>query len=138
MRPLVHITGIAVRSNADLLQCGDRRGRPGRAGLAVARQRFNAKNSPHVRRSTALAPRKLSHAIEQAAVGEIFRGRRMDGMKIGVVTDVVLLQRGNHVAPTAPLEHTRLFTDELERGADAPSGEHFPVGRASRPSGFSR
>ena len=49
----------------------------------------------------------------------------MNGMKIGVVTYVVLLQFGNHVAPSALLEDARLFPDQFECGADAAFGEHL-------------
>ena len=46
-------------------------------------------------------------------------------MKIGVVTDVVLSQRQNHVAPTALLEDARLFTDQLEGRANVALCEHL-------------
>src|SRR6266550_6018865 len=49
----------------------------------------------------------------------------MNRMKISVITDVVLLERGNDIAPAALFEHARLFADELERRANAALGEHF-------------
>src|SRR2546428_13417785 len=54
----------------------------------------------------------------------------MNRMKISVVTDVVLLERGNDIAPSALFEHPRLFADELERRANSALGEHF--GQAPR------
>ena len=111
--------------DADFAQPRDGLRCPGRTGLAIAGERFDAENPTHVSRSAALAPGKLGHPIEQSALGEILGGRRMHGMKIGVVTYVVLLQFGNHVAPSALLEDARLFPDQFECGADAAFGEHL-------------
>ena len=49
----------------------------------------------------------------------------MHRMKIGVIPDIVLLERGNDIAPPAFFEHARFFADELERRANAALGEHF-------------
>src|SRR6266516_5860330 len=46
-------------------------------------------------------------------------------MKISMIPDVVLLERGNDVASAALFEHPRLFSDELERRANAALVEHF-------------
>src|SRR5438132_1037405 len=85
-----------------------------RGGLAVTGQGFDAENPPDISRSCAFAPHKLGDTVHPAAISEILGRCRVHGMKIGVVTDVVLSQRQNHVAPTALLEDARLFTDQLE------------------------
>jgi len=46
-------------------------------------------------------------------------------MKVGVVADVVFFKRGNDIAATAPFEYSGLFTDQLERRANAAVREHF-------------
>ena len=42
----------------------------------------------------------------------------MDGMEVGVITDGMLLQRGNDVGASALLKDARLFADKFERGAN--------------------
>ena len=55
----------------------------------------------------------------------------MDGMEVGVITDGMLLQRGNDVGASALLKDARLFADKFERGANTALGEQLaqPLGR---------
>ena len=78
VRSFVHVAGDTVRRDADFLQRGDGLRRPGRSGLAVARERFDPENPAHVRCSPTLASRELGDAVQQTAVREIFRRRGMD------------------------------------------------------------
>ena len=51
-------------------------------------------------------------------------------MEVAVVADIVLVQGRDHIGSAPLLEYAGLLADELERGADAPLGEHFgkPLG----------
>src|ERR1043166_3516123 len=60
--------------------------------------------------------------------GEALRGvrrRRMHGMKIRVVTDVMLLERSNYISSFALFEHARFLANDFEGRADFPLCEHF-------------
>jgi hypothetical protein len=46
-------------------------------------------------------------------------------MKIGVITDSVLLERRDDVGAAAALEHASLFPHEFERGANAALRQHL-------------
>ena len=55
----------------------------------------------------------------------------MDRVKIRVIPNDVLLERGDNIAASALLQYARLLADHLERCANVPFGEHFgePPGR---------
>src|SRR5208283_2569898 len=49
----------------------------------------------------------------------------MHRMEVGMVTDSVLLERGNDIVAPAPLQHARLFPNHFERRANPTGSEHF-------------
>ena len=122
--PFVEVHGNARRGHhPDLLQRGVSLRPPRRARLAVAAQPGHAEDAPHVARARALPPGELGDTVEPPAAREVLRRRRVHGMEVGVVADVVPAERRDHVRPPALLEDARLLPHDLERGPDPPRGE---------------
>ena len=91
---------------------------PGGAGLTVAGEFFDAEDAADVVGAALFAADELGDAVEEAGFGQILGGGGVDGVEVGVVADVVLLEGGDDVGALALLEDAGFFTDHFEGGGD--------------------
>jgi len=114
-----------VRGHADLWQSGDRLRSPRRAGLAVAGEGIDTEDSADIGSAGAFAADEFRDAVEEAAFSEVFGRGGMDGMIVGVKSDLMLAKSFDDIRPAALLQHSGLFADDFESRADLPLAEHF-------------
>src|SRR5207302_1336785 len=100
-----------------------------RAGLAVT-ARGDAEDPLHVLAPGAFAAVELGDAVVPAEVREVHRRAGLDAVPVGVVADLVPLERADDVPAAAAFKGTGLLADDLERGPDLEAGEQ--VGHAER------
>ena len=98
--------------------------RPGGARLAVAGRR-RPENARHIADALLLAAIELGHAVVPPGVLEVDRNRRLAAVRVRVIADLVLLERGDHVASPALFQHARLLADDLERRPDPSVGQRL-------------
>src|SRR5262245_62420702 len=111
MRPAVEtdVTArVEIDSHAPLLHRSERLRAPRRSRLPVTRRGL-AEDALHVLESRPLAAIKLGDPFVPAEVRQVHRGRRLRAMEVGVVADLMLLQRRDHIIPPTPLQSTRFF-----------------------------
>ena len=96
--------------------------RPRAARLPVGARR-HPEDSGHVLDPLFFAPPELGAPVFPTRVLQVDGDGRLLAMRVRVIADVVPFQGGNHILPAAPLEHARLFTDDLERRVDVQLGQ---------------
>ena len=115
----IHVTRDPMRGHADGFEGSEGLRAPGSAGLAIAGERFHPKNASHIRRAAAFTARKLRDTLQPAAICQVLRRDRMDRVQVRMITDVMALKGGNHIAAASLLQHPRLFADDFEGGMNA-------------------
>src|SRR5207237_3818023 len=111
--------------HADLLKRRDGLGTPGRPWLAVTDQRRKTEDAAHIRSAAAFASDKFGDSIQKTGVGEILGRGRVNGMKIGVIADVMLLEGSDDIGAAAPLQRPGFFANDFERGSNSLGGEQL-------------
>ena len=98
--------------------------RPRASGLAVRRWR-GAENALDVLDAGLLAPPELELAVFPTRVLQVNGNRRLLTVRVGVIPDVVLPERSDHVRAAAAFEHSSLLADDLEGRPHAEARQHL-------------
>ena len=121
----IHVTWDPMRRDANGLEGSEGLRAPRSARLTIAGERFYRKDASHIRRAATFTARKLGDTIQPAAICQVLRRDRMDRVQVRMITDVMALQGGNHIAAASLLQHARLFSDDFEGGMNATGGKQL-------------
>ena len=116
MRLAVHAemrAAIEIGAHAPLAHRAIRLRPPRAAGLAVAGRRL-PEDALDVIEAGLLAALELGDAVVPGEIRQIQRRRWLGAVEVGVIADLVLLERRDDIGPLALLQHPRLLADHLE------------------------
>ena len=98
--------------------------RPGASGLPVGDRRCT-KDPLHVACALRFTAIELGAAILPPGILKIDGDGRLLTVGVAVVSEIVLLERGDDIGASARFEHARLFPNNLERRSHAQPRQHL-------------
>src|SRR5262249_44809477 len=109
---------VQIHSDAHPLQRRESLRSPRRPRLAVTTRR-DPEDSFDVAHALGFASVKLGGAIFPAGVLQIDGDGRLSAVRVRMITDLVFLERRDHVLAAAPFERPSLLSHDFERRANA-------------------
>src|ERR1700687_1743832 len=91
---------------------------PGASRLPIA-TRGDAEDAFDILKAGLLPPVELGHPFVPTELIEILGRAWLDAVKVGMVTDFMILESLDDLVAFSAFQGSGLFTDDLERGSDA-------------------
>ncbi len=104
---------IQIDRDAEMPQRAKCLGSPGAAGLAITAWRGAEKSGEHLPRPLFRGARNSAAPSSHPHAAQIERRSGLDAVEIGVVADIVMAQRANHIGTPARFQHARFLAYHL-------------------------